>query len=463
VDAPTLQPNGRDTVPAPLNLADNAMVSVLHATAWYAPKYLGGTEVYVSGLARELRAIGIGARVVTSCDPGEAETSELEGIPVRRYPTEPADWRVKLRGEPSQLGFRQFCDVLLEEPTSIYHQHSWDIALGAHHLRAAREAGLKTVLTVHTAWNICMRGTMVKFGRETCDGRIDPSVCAACWMQKHGLPPAIGRPLAAIPPGVSRCIGSQIPEKHVACAVFGRALGERHKNDFSAMVANADRIVAISGWLMEALKLNGVPAAKLVLCRNGVDPAFANNVTKAPRPNGAPFRLLYLGRWDPRKGVHVLVSAVRALPSETPVELTIHGVGEGAEEGDYADEVRRLAGDDRRIDFRLPVPRSQLLNTLSKADALAIPSLLLETGPLVALEAQAAGVRVLGSRLGGIAEIIQEPEDGVLVPAGDITAWTEAIRRLASEDARTSQAPYRRLRTMREVANDMAALYQSLS
>jgi glycosyltransferase involved in cell wall biosynthesis len=444
------------------------IVTVIQASAWYPPKHTGGTEIYLTGLVRELRALGFSSRVVTPREAGEADKCEFDGAAVRTFPVRPLHWRAELYRKADREALDEFRRVIIDQGAEIYHQHSWDMALGAAHLRAAHEAGLKTVLTVHTPWNFCSRGTMVRFGREECDGRIDPLVCATCWMQKHGMPATIGRRLAAIPPAASAALGRAMPEKHLASAFFARALGERRKHEFAEMVADADRLVAVCSWLLDALRLNGVPMKKLLLSRYGVDSAFADEAATALKPAGCdaeqPFRLLYLGRWDPTKGVHVLVEAVEALPTEIEVQLIIHGIGEGTKQRNYASAVHRLAAGSPRIKFEPPVPRSRLVATLSQASAVAIPSLWLETGPLVALEAKAAGLPVIGSRLGGIPELIHEPEDGVLVPPGDARAWTEAIRLLAINRAQ-KRAPRARdkVRTMRDVAKDMAALYESLN
>jgi glycosyltransferase involved in cell wall biosynthesis len=96
-------------------------------------------------------------------------------------------------------------------------------------------------------------------------------------------------------------------------------------------------------------------------------------------------------------------------------------------------------------------------------DLNAVPSLWLETGPLVVLEAKAAGLPIIGSRLGGIAELVREPEDGMLVPPGDVMAWARAIKAMVYNRPTQAVSPTAaKVRTMREVASDMAALYNSL-
>jgi len=82
----------------------------------------------------------------------------------------------------------------------------------------------------------------------------------------------------------------------------------------------------------------------------------------------------------------------------------------------------------------------------------------------VVLEAFAAGVPVLGSRLGGIAELVREDVDGILVEPASVAAWTAALRTLATEPDRLARlrTGIRPPRTMTTVAAEMAALYRRL-
>jgi glycosyltransferase involved in cell wall biosynthesis len=88
----------------------------------------------------------------------------------------------------------------------------------------------------------------------------------------------------------------------------------------------------------------------------------------------------------------------------------------------------------------------------------------METGPLVVLEAFAAGVPVIGSRLGGIAELVDHGIDGLLVETESVPAWTDVLAQLL-QDAdllprlRAGIRPPRRMST---VADEMLALYHEL-
>jgi glycosyltransferase involved in cell wall biosynthesis len=441
------------------------MVSILQASAWYPPVHLGGTEVYLAGLVRELRAHGVFSRIIAPLAPDLADGYQFDGATVRTYPVNPLASRAELRGDLPHTGFERFRRLLAEERPDIYHQHSWTRGLGGVHLRAAREAGARTVLTVHTPNNLCLRGTMMRFGQEACNGLIDPSRCASCGVDERGAPRSVTRALGALPPPVSAGLEKAMPASRFATALAARALAERRKHEFARMVADADRIVAVSGWLFDALALNCVPADKLVLSRQGVDSEFAQQAAAVRRNHhaSADFRLLYVGRWHPVKGIDVLVRAVRAIPPEARISLTIHGVRGGAEEQTYAEEMRCLAAGDARIAIEPPIARERLASILAGADALAVPSLWLETGPLVVMEAKAVGLPVIGSKLGGIAELVREPEDGVLVPHGDVEAWSKAITALAAGQGRQRRSTDANpLRTMCEAAAEMAALYDAL-
>jgi glycosyltransferase involved in cell wall biosynthesis len=123
-----------------------------------------------------------------------------------------------------------------------------------------------------------------------------------------------------------------------------------------------------------------------------------------------------------------------------------------------------LASGDPRISFRQPIGSREVVPHLRQHDFLAVPSQWIETGPLVALEAFAAGIPVIGWKLGGIAEIVRDGVDGLLIEPGPIVRWAEILRRV-TEDARLRaqlKAGVRPPRTSVQVASEMLALYESL-
>ena len=123
-----------------------------------------------------------------------------------------------------------------------------------------------------------------------------------------------------------------------------------------------------------------------------------------------------------------------------------------------------LARGDRRISFSDAIAPGDVIPRLRAYDFLAVPSQWLETGPLVALEAFAAGTPVIGWKLGGIAELVEHGRDGLLIEPSAATGWVDALQGLAGDRALRArlQAGVRQPRRSTEVARDMLALYASL-
>lgn len=417
--------------------------AVVQTSAWYPPFQTGGTEVYLEGLVEELAGLGIDSAVVLPRPSDAPQTYVHGGTPVFTYP---------LRESSRDLS--AFEALLCAHPGATYHQHSWTPDCGADHLAIARRLGMPTVLTIHTPNAICLSGTMMRFESDPCDGRIDPAQCAPCWAQSRGAPIGLAKALGCLP---SLPI---TPPGRLGTALSARAQVRRRQGDFAAMIAAADRIVVVCGWLHAALTANGVPAEKLVPSRQGLSHNFLQTALKARCDvrQAGPLRLLYLGRWHPVKGIDVVVRALRALP-QLDVSLAIHAVDGGEEEAACRRAVEALIGDDPRIVVAGPAKRADVSRTLAQADVLVVPSTWLETGPMVALEAMAVGTFVLGSDIGGLAELIDTPEKGALVAKGDPAAWGRAISAMVDcPPRRTAHA----VRTMAEVAADMANLYASL-
>lgn len=423
------------------------------ATAWYPPDNIGGTEIYLSGLAEGLSKLGRQVLVLTPGRDEKAGSYQYAGQTVATYPPLSA-------GRDRSLS--AFAGILAQHPAAIYHQHSWTPDCGLDHLAIAKAAGRRTVLTVHVPSNICLRGTMMRFGVEACDGLIEERQCAPCWAQGRGAPMAAARAIAHVPRPIAD-MGRRLGGR-AGTAIATRSMVQERRRDFADMVAKSDHIVAVCGWLHDALSLNGVAAGKLTLSRQGVDSDLANALGGIPAPQqrkaAEPLRMLYLGRWHPVKGLDIVVRAMAARPA-AHVTLDIHAVGAGAEEQAYKQRVTELAQGDPRISILPPLGREDLPSRLREYNVLVIPSLWLETGPLVALEAQAARLFILGSRLGGVAELVDSPEKGLLVEPGDVEAWADAIEALANANG-PSPTPAFPLRTMTDAAAEMANLHSQL-
>ncbi|KTR84385.1 hypothetical protein NS277_04230 [Novosphingobium barchaimii] len=132
-------------------------------------------------------------------------------------------------------------------------------------------------------------------------------------------------------------------------------------------------------------------------------------------------RLLYVGRIYHTKGINVLLSACERLIEKYNFTLTI--VGGGPEEK----ALRAAYGNRDWVSFTGAVPQAEVSNHMVASDMLCFPSIWAEPLGGVALHALTLGVPVLGSDRGGIPELVQHDRNGMLIPAGDLDAWTTGI------------------------------------
>jgi glycosyltransferase involved in cell wall biosynthesis len=438
-------------------------MNIIHGLAWYFPESVGGTEIYVSGLVRELAACGIGSRIAAAVTGEEAADYLADGVSVHRYPFSDQADLAATRGERPYRNFDAFTAWLERQPRGIYHQHSWTTSCGLRHLAAAKALGFKTVLTVHVPAFICLRGTLMEFGSEPCDGRVEVVRCAACWSEGRGLSRAAARVFSRLPAIVSKAAYRSGAESRLATALGSRELTATRQRQIAGMAAATDRVVAVCDWLADALGRNGIADDKLVVSRQGIDRSFVPQARRRSRGTDK-FRLGFLGRCDPVKGLAFLLDAVARLPRDLPLDVIVHAVANGEEERQHRDSLAAKTAADPRIKFLPSVPHRELPAVLAEFDMLAVPSQWLETGPLVVLEAQACGVPVLGSNLGGIAELVTPGVDGELVAFSDSEAWAEAIRAaVAGQLPCLGRKVARPVRTMADAARDMASLYAGLA
>jgi glycosyltransferase involved in cell wall biosynthesis len=164
----------------------------------------------------------------------------------------------------------------------------------------------------------------------------------------------------------------------------------------------------------------GIATEKLVLVQNGLPrqrPEAEPMVLEWPE--GAR-RILFVGRFDRQKGVDVLFEALRQLGDDAFAYI----VGDSLHT-----TLGALPPNARYAGWMTP---SGLESCYRSAEVMVMPSRW-EGFPLVALEAMRAGLPIIASSVGGLPEIVEDGETGILIPPNDVSALVNSIRRLAPE------------------------------
>ncbi|MDX1998031.1 MAG: glycosyltransferase family 4 protein [Thermoanaerobaculia bacterium] len=194
----------------------------------------------------------------------------------------------------------------------------------------------------------------------------------------------------------------------------------------------ADRVLAPSAATAREIERDYLPARRAGTVRV-VPNVTGGLVVPAAEPElEPPGYLLFVGRLRIRKGVEVLLEALARLEDRgLGVRLLIAGDGEHR----AALEARATAlGLDAAVRFLGRAGAGRVRTLLAGARALVVPSIY-EGMPLVVLEAMAAGLPIVASRVSGIPEVVLDGETGTLVPAEDVAALAEAVAGLWADPA----------------------------
>ena len=169
---------------------------------------------------------------------------------------------------------------------------------------------------------------------------------------------------------------------------------------------------------------------KLHIVHCAIDPD-RYDVTAGRNSHGQ--RLLFIGRLAGVKGVPILFEALQAIVGDFP-DVRLKLIGDGPERRDLEREVsKRGIGD--RVEFAGYRSQSEVAEALHETDILVLPSFA-EGLPVVLMEAMAARVPVITSRIAGIPELVEHGHSGLLVPPGDVDALAAAISQLLHDHER---------------------------
>ena len=440
-------------------------MKIVHLLGWFFPDSIGGTEVYVDALCGRLQVSGYDVRIAAPIarEDGGPSMYRHGGVPVFRYPIPAAPSRDEAYQRRPVRGADALYRWLAEEHPDVLHIHSFTTGVGLPELREAKRLGMRTVATCHLPGigYMCRSGELMQWGRVPCDGLVEPAKCGACNLARLGVP----RPLADAAGAIPVALGSvlrRLPGQ------TGTALGmSASVAEYGAMQRElfdlVDAFVVLNEAARQMLIANGSPPAKLSINRLGLSqPHVVRKSGPRMRPTGAPVRFGYMGRLHRTKGLHELACAVRRTPADASFTLDIRGpVGTPADAA-YVGELSRLIDGDCRVRLREGVPASEVPRVLADLDVLVCPSMWFENGPTIAIEAQAVGTPVIGSRIGNLAELIVDGVTGRLLPPGDEVAWAAAMTDVAARPADTIDLWRDHLpcaRTMTEVVADYVALY----
>lgn len=353
-------------------------------TNLYEPHIIGGAEKYVSEIAKRLSLED--DVVVITTDPFSKSRTIEEGkirvyrfYPLNLYSTyfakqkkdfiKPVWHLLDLWNPHSNLVVR---DILRTERPNVVHTHNLG-GLSLSVFSAIRSSRIPHVHTLHDFSLLCPRATLL-----------------------HGN-------------------GNMCSSPNFLCKYY---------RDIKKYLSNSPEVViSPSNYVLKRHLENGFfKKSKSMKLPLGADLSENSKVSK----EYDLIKVLFVGQIVRHKGAHILIDAFRRIVSSN-VKLDI--VGKGAD----MQHLQSLASDDKRIEFHGFVSSDSLKKMYMAANIVVVPSVWHDNSPMVIYEALSYGAPIVGSRIGGIPELIEDGYNGRLFEAGNILELKQILENLISD------------------------------
>jgi glycosyltransferase involved in cell wall biosynthesis len=338
----------------------------------YPPNVLGGAEVSVKKVSEEL--VKKGHEVIVITTPfSENDVEIINGVKI--YQVKPLNL-YEIYHHPNQSMLlkplwhiidlwnpydeRIIENILKTENPDVVHIHNFK-GLSLSSFAPAKSLKIPLVFTAHDYSLVCMRANLLNSSGEICK---NPSALCKIYNQI---------------------------QKHLA------------KN-------KVDLLISPSQFVINKLKSNGlfkdVKSKKIPL---GIELKDNEKFEK----DYSQTNILYVGNLGEHKGVHILLKAFRKIENRN-IRLDIVGKGLCSE------KLKSMSENDNRIKFHDFLEGKELIKMYQQANLTVVPSIWYDNSPMVIYESFSCRTPVIGSKIGGIPELIEDGFNGYLFEAGNV-------------------------------------------
>ncbi|TAJ99411.1 MAG: glycosyltransferase family 1 protein [Chloroflexota bacterium] len=265
----------------------------------------------------------------------------------------------------------------------VVHVHNTFPAASPSVYTAAAAEGIPVVQTLHNYRMVCPAATTFRGGRA----------CTDC----------VGKAIA-IPAVIHACVRDSHSQSAAAAATLAihRGLG--------TFARRIDLYLALTAFQRDLLVAGGLPAARVRVVPNFLEP------DPGDRADGRA-GIVFVGRLSPEKGLITLLDAAALVPRLVRV------IGDGPLRAAV-----EAAAADAKVDYVGHLDRPAVHAAMGRALAVVVPSIWFEGFPIVLAEAFATGTPVIASRIGSLAELVEDGRTGLLAEPGDATGLADRLR-----------------------------------
>jgi len=425
-------------------------MKILFVTMQFGRSYAQGTERYVATLGQCLRQRG-------------HEVSVLAGVPDHLGPAMPLGETVDperqilaypTRGWMAVVGLspRRLAAWLARHRPDVVHLNT-PAHIGVGAIVACRRLGIPCVVTVHDYWWVCPKGILLGPEGGVCDGTVCWPTCVRCIAGDHRRPWV--RRLSHLPrllsPFTLTLYFARAATRGTSPADMLRWLQRRAV--LIRCLDAADRVIFPSKAIAQVMA-SWLSHRRWQVIPNGLAQGWFKDPKPPPTQPQKPEELTigFAGALAPHKAPHLLLEAVRHLGwSATRIRLA-----SPASDAGYLQRLQQAAAG-LNVEFAGCLPPDQMPAFFRSLDVLAMTSICPENCPYVVLEAQAAGVPVVGGNLAGLAELIGDEK--MLFEPGSAEALAQALDHVRRHPQAAKPA---KVQTADEMTDATEAVYRKI-
>lgn len=418
-------------------------MKILLSARQFTPPLVGGVDVYADRLGRALQRLGHEVSLIAVGSTAVGSTAEnsngaitvasesYNGMPVYRL-------QFAFAGRPKEAFDNAFDPEMGQVIGQILEEQKPDlfVVLNFYMVTLAAVAAAKSrhIPVAHVATDflpICRRATFIRWDGRSCETGESVKTCATCFVSHHPL----GRAAAAVL--------NRLPEDRVITLAKNQskyapphplslfkpywkqaAIMEKRLQTLRSLRGKIDFVLTPTQYTRKQFIENGFRQEQVHFLPFGVEPDHP--LTQVKHSSAPHTRFLFIGRFQPYKGAHLLLAAFNNLAAPKGATLTLYGSADGYE--DYYEQVKAMMAKNDRVFFRGRIPPEELHKAFAETDYFVIPSTWHENSPLIVLDALQSKTPVISSDIGGVTDMVKDRVNGLLFPMGDASALQQVLQ-----------------------------------
>jgi glycosyltransferase involved in cell wall biosynthesis len=295
--------------------------------------------------------------------------------------------------------------------------------MGGHVIHTAQQMGLPVVITLTEYWFMCTRLNLIDARGRLCSGPETDQKCMRCLMEEkrryHWLVQKVPQMMDVLWP-----VAQYLPSSRAMTETIAhRQITLRHALDA------ADLVICPSRYLIKKFAEFGFDTERYQYIRQGlVGKVQSRTASRA----GDVLRLGYIGQIKPHKGVDLLVDAVITLLNEGQ-KISLDLWGSETEAPDYVAQLKGQTANYSTIRWNGQYTGAKVWDVLASLDTLVVPSRWYENSPTVILEAFMMRLPVVVTDLGGMAELVEHENSGLVFELNNADSLRYQLGRLLYE------------------------------